>query len=54
MREADHLEDLGIDGRIILKLILEKWVGGMDWIALARVRDRWRGLVNAAMNILGP
>jgi hypothetical protein len=25
--------------------------GGMDWIELARERDRWRALVNAAMNL---
>ena len=24
--------------------------GGMDWIELAQGRDRWRELVNAAMN----
>ena len=24
---------------------------GMDWIELAQGRDRWRGLVNAVMNL---
>ena len=40
LRELDHLEDRGIDGRIILKWILEKGVCGMDWIDLAQYRDR--------------
>ena len=26
-REGDHLADRGVDGRIILKCILEKWDG---------------------------
>jgi hypothetical protein len=28
--------------------------GGMDWIDLAQERDRWRALVNAAMNLRDP
>jgi hypothetical protein len=27
---------------------------GMDWIDLAKDRDRWRALVNAAMSIQVP
>jgi hypothetical protein len=30
LREADHLKDPGIDGRIILKWILEQLDGGID------------------------
>jgi len=26
-------------------------VGGMDWIYLARIRDRWRALANPVMNL---
>jgi hypothetical protein len=25
--------------------------GGMDWIEMARDRDRWRALMNAVMNL---
>jgi hypothetical protein len=53
-REGDHFEDPGIDGRIILKWILEKWDRGIDWIDLAQERDRWRAFVNAVMNLRIP
>jgi hypothetical protein len=51
--ERDNLEDEGLYGRII-KWILRKWEGGMNWIDLARDRDRWRALVNAVMNVRFP
>jgi len=35
-RERDHLEDLGVDGRIILKYIFKKWNRGVDWYDLAQ------------------
>jgi hypothetical protein len=33
------LKDQGADGRIILKLILEKWDGSKDWIDVAQDRE---------------
>ena len=38
--KRDHLEDPGVDGRKILRLIFRKWDGGgMDRIDLAQDRD---------------
>jgi hypothetical protein len=35
-----------------VKTDLEERIGGIEWIGLARDRDNWRALVNAAMNLL--
>jgi hypothetical protein len=42
LRERDHFEDPGVDGRLILRCVFRKcgWEGGMDWIDLAEDRDR--------------
>jgi hypothetical protein len=50
------MEDLGVDGRIILKWIFNQGVGmgGMDWIHLAQDRDRWQDLVNSVTNLRVP
>ena len=49
-----YLEDPGANGTIILRWNFTKCDGGMDWIDLARDRDRWRGIVNAVMNLRLP
>jgi hypothetical protein len=44
LRERNHLIDLGIDGRIILRRIFRKWdVGlwtGLNWLRI----EMWRAL----------
>jgi hypothetical protein len=50
LMEKDHLEELRVNGRTILKWICNKWDGDMDWIVLDYDSDMWRAFVNAVMS----
>ena len=54
LRKGGHLEDLGIDGKIMLRWVFRKWDGYMDWIFLAQDRDSWPALVKAVMKLKVP
>jgi hypothetical protein len=45
------LGDVGVDGRIILKLIFKTWGGSMGWIDVAQ--NSWWAFANVVMNISG-
>jgi hypothetical protein len=48
------LEDPGVNGRIILSWIFERFDRGTEWIDLAQDRDGWRAVVNTVMNLRVP
>ena len=54
LREGSHLDDLNVEGRIILKWVFNEWDGGMDWIDMGRDRDRWLALVTTALHLRVP
>jgi hypothetical protein len=51
LREREHKEDPGLDGRIIVKLIFIIWDGGMGWIDEAHIRDKWQAPMSAVFKL---
>jgi hypothetical protein len=52
LRDRVHWGDPGVGAKIILRRIFRNL--DVDWIQLAQDRDRWRGLVNALINLWVP
>jgi hypothetical protein len=52
LQERNHLENLDVNRRIILKWILRKLFGAL--LNVAQDRDRWRAFVSAVMNLRFP
>jgi hypothetical protein len=51
LKERDHLENKGVDGRMGPEWILGRFTGGVEWIQLAQHRGWWRAVVNTVMNL---
>jgi hypothetical protein len=51
LKERDHSEDQGVDGRMGLEWMLTRLAGRVEWIQLVQDRDRCRVLVNAVTNL---
>jgi hypothetical protein len=47
------LEDQGLDGKIS-ELFLNKLERNVDWIYLAKDRDKWRGFVDIVIKFRDP
>jgi len=50
-RARDNLENLRVDGWVMVKRIFKKWIGVMEWIDVAKYRDRKQAVVDVLMNI---
>ena len=46
-----HLEDLGVNGRIILKWSLKNVSEGLDWVNLSKDKDKWCAVVNSFLEL---
>jgi hypothetical protein len=51
-KETDLSKDRSVSGRMGSECILGRRAVSVEWIQLAQDRDRWRAVVNTAMNLL--
>jgi hypothetical protein len=49
----DHMEDLAVDESVMLKWMI-RTRDGVAWTGLLWLRDGWRAVVNAVMNLRVP
>jgi hypothetical protein len=54
VKVRDHWEDLGIGGRITLRLTLGRRFDGVNWIQLIWDRVQWQACVNMVVNLQVP
>jgi hypothetical protein len=54
MSERGHLENVGVNGKIILILILKMWWEGVGWFNLLRNIEKCRAFVNTVRNLRVP
>ena len=54
LKEGDHLEDLGVGGRVIL--INRRGIGwdGVDWVHLTGASGKWQALLNTILSLRVP
>jgi hypothetical protein len=51
----NYLKDIGMDGRMVLKSIWEKWNGGGHRLDLCGSEtERWQAVMNAVINLWVP
>jgi hypothetical protein len=51
LMEKGHLENVGVNGKIILKWISRIWIAVVDWVNLGHDNGKWQALVRAVMNL---